>query len=109
MKVAYGFNFNILCVGGTGLGKSTLLNSLFNSQFEWKTSNEHSEDDVAIKCHTHHLESSVKLKLMLSETVGYGDQLNQEECYKPIVNYVEAQLEAYLEEELKIRRYFILS
>lgn len=108
-KTACGFNFNVLCVGETGLGKSTLLNSLFNDQFEWKTTGGHSNDAVTLKIHTHRLEeASVKLKLMLVETVGYGDQINQEECYSPIVNYVEAQHEAYLQEELKVHRYCIL-
>ena len=105
-----GYNFNVLCIGETGLGKTTLLNSLFNNQFEWKETSQHSETAVTVKSHVYQLEeSSVKLKLMLVETVGYGDQINQKECYKPIVDYVDAQHEAYLQEELKIHRYFILS
>lgn len=31
-SVQCGFNFNILCVGETGLGKSTLMDSLFNTR-----------------------------------------------------------------------------
>jgi len=31
-----GFCFNILCIGETGLGKSTLMNTLFNTNFESK-------------------------------------------------------------------------
>jgi len=38
------------------------------------------------------------------DSVGYGDQINKEESYKPIVEYVDAQFEAYLQEELKIKR-----
>jgi len=38
------------------------------------------------------------------DTVGYGDQINKEDSFKPIVDYVDAQFEAYLQEELKIKR-----
>ena len=32
-----GFCFNILCVGETGIGKSTLMNTLFNTNFGSKS------------------------------------------------------------------------
>ena len=37
-------------------------------------------------------------------TVGFGDQINKEESYQPIVDCIDAQFEAYLQEELKIKR-----
>ena len=37
-------------------------------------------------------------------TVGFGDQINKEESYQPIADYIDAQFEAYLQEELKIKR-----
>ena len=52
------------------------------------------------------VESNVRLKLSLIETVGYGDQLDKEESYQIIANYVDQQFEAYLQEELKIKRNF---
>lgn len=33
-SVSQGFCFNILCVGETGLGKSTLMDTLFNTKVE---------------------------------------------------------------------------
>lgn len=38
------------------------------------------------------------------DSVGYGDQINKEDSFKPIVDYIDAQFEAYLQEELKIKR-----
>nr|CAH0098219.1 unnamed protein product [Daphnia galeata] len=103
-SVQCGFNFNILCVGETGLGKSTLMDSLFNTSFESNPS-PHSLSGVKLKSHTYELqESNVKLKLTLVDTIGYGDQVNKEESFKPVVDYIDAQFEAYLQEELKIKR-----
>ena len=58
-----GFTFNILSIGETGLGKSTLMDSLFNTAFESTPSN-HKESNVKLKAQTYELqESNVKLKV----------------------------------------------
>lgn len=102
--VQQGFAFNILCIGETGLGKSTIMDSLFNTNFE-STPSVHSLPSVKLKAHTYEIqESNVRLKLTIVDTVGYGDQINKEDSFKAIVDYIDAQFEAYLQEELKIRR-----
>merc|ERR1711884_393081 len=102
--VASGFTFNIMCIGETGLGESTLMDSLFNTSFDSNQAN-HREPNVKLNSHTYELEESgVKLKLTLCDTVGYGDQVNKEDSFKPIVDYIESQYEAFLQEELKIKR-----
>ncbi len=76
-SVQGGFTFNILCIGETGLGKSTLVDSLFNTSFESSPAS-HKESEVRLKAHTYELEeSSVKLKLTIVDTVGYGDQVRK--------------------------------
>uniref|UniRef100_A0A8D8XZS9 Septin n=2 Tax=Cacopsylla melanoneura TaxID=428564 RepID=A0A8D8XZS9_9HEMI len=103
-SVLSGFIFNILCIGETGLGKSTLMDSLFNTSFESSPS-PHSLPSVKLKAHTYELqENNVKLKLTIVDTVGYGDQINKEDSFKSIVDYIDNQFEAYLQEELKIKR-----
>ena len=42
--------------------------------------------------------------MTLCETVGYGDQINKEDSFKSIVDYIDNQFESYLQEELKIKR-----
>jgi len=102
--VTSGFTFNIMCVGETGLGKSTLMDSLFNTNFENQPQN-HREPNVKLDSHTYELEeSNVKLKLTICDTVGYGDQVNKQDSFTPIVEHINAQFEAYLQEELKIKR-----
>ena len=44
------------------------------------------------------------LQLTLCDTVGYGDQINKEDSFKSIVDYIDNQFESYLQEELKITR-----
>uniref|UniRef100_A0A8D2IC04 Septin n=1 Tax=Urocitellus parryii TaxID=9999 RepID=A0A8D2IC04_UROPR len=103
-SIQQGFCFNILCVGETGIGKSTLINTLFNTNFEEHEAS-HFCPNVRLKAQTYELqESNVRLKLTIVNTVGFGDQINKEESYLPIVDYINAQFEAYLQEELKIKR-----
>ncbi|RMC08116.1 hypothetical protein DUI87_15148 [Hirundo rustica rustica] len=91
-------------LGETGLGKSTLMDTLFNTKFEGDPAS-HSQPGVQLKSSTYDLqESNVNLKLTIVSTVGFGDQINKEDSYKPIVEFIDAQFEAYLQEELKIKR-----
>ncbi|XP_067419730.1 septin-10 isoform X2 [Emydura macquarii macquarii] len=103
-SINQGFCFNILCIGETGIGKSTLIDTLFNTSFDDRVST-HFQPNVRLRAQTYELqESNVRLKLTIVNTVGFGDQINKEDSYQPVVDYIDAQFEAYLQEELKIKR-----
>uniref|UniRef100_A0A671QFY9 Septin n=1 Tax=Sinocyclocheilus anshuiensis TaxID=1608454 RepID=A0A671QFY9_9TELE len=103
-STSQGFCFNILCIGETGIGKSTLMDTLFNTNFE-NFESSHFEPKVKLRAQTYDLqESNVRLKLTVVNTVGFGDQMNKQQSYQHIVDYIDTQFESYLQEELKIKR-----
>ncbi|XFG00919.1 hypothetical protein AB1E19_004543 [Capra hircus] len=104
-----GFDFNIMVVGQSGLGKSTLVNTLFKSQVSRKASSWNREEKipktVEIKAIGHVIEEGgVKMKLTVIDTPGFGDQINNERCWEPIEKYINEQYEKFLKEEVNIAR-----
>ncbi|XP_034150962.1 septin-9 isoform X1 [Esox lucius] len=104
-----GFEFNIMVVGQSGLGKSTLVNTLFKSKVSRKSCTPNYEEKISktvkLQSVSHVIEEKgVKMKLTVIDTPGFGDQINNENCWEPIVNYVNEQYERYLKEELYVNR-----
>uniref|UniRef100_A0A8B9TVY5 Septin-type G domain-containing protein n=1 Tax=Anas platyrhynchos TaxID=8839 RepID=A0A8B9TVY5_ANAPL len=78
-----GFEFNIMVVGQSGLGKSTMVNTLFKSKVSRKASQPGQEEripkTVQLQSVTHVIEEKgVKMKLTVTDTPGFGDQINNE-------------------------------
>uniref|UniRef100_A0AAY4AIT4 Septin n=1 Tax=Denticeps clupeoides TaxID=299321 RepID=A0AAY4AIT4_9TELE len=104
-----GFDFNIMVVGHSGLGKSTLVNTLFKSQVSRKSAgwsrDEKIPKTVEIKSVSHVIEEGgVKMKLTIIDTPGFGDQINNNNCWEPIEKYINEQYEKFLKEEVNIAR-----
>nr|XP_014354559.1 PREDICTED: neuronal-specific septin-3-like [Latimeria chalumnae] len=49
-------------------------------------------------------EGGVKMKLTVIDTPGFGDQINNENCWEPIEKYINEQYEKFLKEEVNITR-----
>ncbi|XP_033091734.1 septin-12 isoform X3 [Trachypithecus francoisi] len=101
-----GFEFNIMVVGQSGLGKSTMVNTLFKV---WKSNppglGVPPPQTLQLHSVTHVIEEKgVKLKLTVTDTPGFGDQINNDNCWDPILGYINEQYEQYLQEELLITR-----
>ncbi|XP_043353338.1 septin-9 isoform X4 [Dermochelys coriacea] len=104
-----GFEFNIMVVGQSGLGKSTLINTLFKSKVSRKSVQPASEEripkTIEIKSITHDIEEKgVRMKLTVIDTPGFGDHINNENCWQPIMKFINDQYEKYLQEELNVNR-----
>ncbi|KAJ9642341.1 cell division control protein [Coniosporium apollinis] len=104
-----GFQFNIICVGQTGLGKSTLINTIFASHLiDSKgrfTPDEPIRSTTEIQTVSHLIEENgVRLRLNIVDTPGYGDLINNDRCWDPIVKYIKDQHSAYLRKELTAQR-----
>ncbi|XP_063057793.1 septin 9b isoform X2 [Engraulis encrasicolus] len=104
-----GFELNIMVVGQSGLGKSTLMNTLFKSKVSRKsvqtTEEERIPKTIEIKSISHDIEEKgVRMKLTVIDTPGFGDQINNENCWQPIMKFINDQYEQYLQEEINIER-----
>jgi septin 3/9/12 len=100
-----GFAFNVMVVGRSGLGKSTLMNTLFASHLidsnAPKKPSEVGRQTTEIHNTAHVIEENgVRLRLTITDTPGYGDQVNNDNCWDPIVKYVKEQYSSFLRKEL---------
>lgn len=94
---------NLMVVGETGLGKTTFMNTLFNTDLNENISakNPQKTTQVDVKpCSFELKEDNVTLNLTVIDTPGFGDQLNREKDLEPIISYIDAQFEKYHEEEI---------
>lgn len=104
-----GFQFNVIVVGQTGLGKSTLINTLFASHLIDSKGRFAADEDVRQTTEIHPVshvivENGVRLRLNIVDTPGYGDQVDNDNCWDPIIKYIKDQHSAYLRKELTAMR-----
>ncbi|VIO89734.1 Cell division protein [Brugia malayi] len=99
-----GFQFNLMCVGETGMGKTTLIESLFNMKLEFHPCNNELKTVELLSRTYDVVEGGIRLKLTIVETAGFGDQLDKDKSAQVIVDFINEQFEKYLKEELKIKR-----
>ncbi|MCJ8740572.1 hypothetical protein PDJAM_G00060560 [Pangasius djambal] len=108
-SVKKGFAFTLMVAGESGLGKSTLVNSLFLTDlYTGRTllnAEERISKTVEITKHTTGIEEKgVKLKLTIVDTPGFGDAVNNTDSWKPVVDFVDHQFEQYFRDESGLNR-----
>lgn len=110
-SIRRGFGLNLMVVGEKGLGKSTLINTLFNRELypqnEAVSSFPDPDEPIKVSIETVSTdidENNVKLHLTVIDCPGFGDGINNNDSWKPIVNEINSRFDQYLEAETKINR-----
>uniref|UniRef100_A0A8B9P8V7 Septin n=1 Tax=Apteryx owenii TaxID=8824 RepID=A0A8B9P8V7_APTOW len=133
-SVKRGFEFTLMVVGESGLGKSTLINSLFLTELyspEYPGPSHRIKKTVQIgwsqleACHSHSRilrctfcwcsclveqskvlikEGGVQLLLTIVDTPGFGDAVDNSNCWQPVIDYIDSKFEDYLNAESRVNR-----
>uniref|UniRef100_A0A2I3TEV1 Septin n=1 Tax=Pan troglodytes TaxID=9598 RepID=A0A2I3TEV1_PANTR len=106
----FGFNryFPLFLLGESGLGKLTLINSLFLTDLyspeypgpsqRIKKTVQVEQSKVLIK------EGGVQLLLTIVDTPGFGDAVDNSNCWQPVISYIDSKFEDYLNAESRVNR-----
>ncbi|XP_029298572.1 septin-7 isoform X1 [Cottoperca gobio] len=107
-SVKRGFEFTLMVVGESGLGKSTLINSLFLTDLyspeypgpshRIKKTVQVEQSKVLVK------EGGVHLLLTIVDTPGFGDAVDNSNCWQPVIDYIDSKFEDYLNAESRVNR-----
>ncbi|EIW77855.1 Septin [Coniophora puteana RWD-64-598 SS2] len=105
-----GAHFTMMVVGESGLGKTTLVNTLFTTELSpaknytkrhYKQLDKLTEVEI-IKAELE--EKQFKVKLSVIDTPGFGDYVNNRDSWSPIVDFIDDQHEAYMRQEQQPER-----
>lgn len=103
-----GYGFNLMVCGERNLGKSTLLETLFGPEVAMGDgvdvgrvdSDVRATQSVSTSPRTVELsEKGVNLRLTIIDTPGFGDLLNNRECYAPLEKYIDDAFRSYIQDE----------
>ncbi|XP_014477661.1 PREDICTED: septin-7 isoform X2 [Dinoponera quadriceps] len=107
--VKKGFEFTLMVVGESGLGKSTLINSMFLADIynsaEYPGPSHRVKKTVAVETSKVLLkENGVNLTLTVVDTPGFGDAVDNSNCWVPVIDYIESKYEEFLNAESRVTR-----
>ncbi|KAJ1675257.1 Septin spn4 [Spiromyces aspiralis] len=100
-----GTNFSVMVVGESGTGKTTFINTLFTTELiepldDITRRKKQLDRTVDINIHKAELEEKVfNVKLNVIDTPGFGDYVDNNDCWLPVVDFIENQYEQYLRQE----------
>ncbi|OMJ16959.1 Cell division control protein 3 [Smittium culicis] len=105
-SIKKGFNFTIMVVGEASIGKSTLINTLFETKiFPDKDDSTVSEIAKGVEITTMSAdiqENNVKLKLTVVDTPGFGNSINNDNSWAPIIENIDSRFDSFLAQENRL-------
>ncbi|GFN77207.1 septin-7 [Plakobranchus ocellatus] len=107
-SVKRGFEFTLMVVGESGLGKSTLINSLFLTDLysaEYPGPSHRIQKTVKVDTTQVTLkENGVQLRLTIVDTPGFGDAVDNSNCWSPVTDFIDSKYEEFLNAESRVNR-----
>ncbi|KAI9105687.1 Septin-domain-containing protein [Phlyctochytrium arcticum] len=105
-----GANLTIMVVGESGLGKTTFINTLFTTLLRDYKRPEHRfqkqlERTVQIDVVRAEIEEKgFNVRLTVIDTPGFGDYVNNQDCWVPVVEFIDEQHHNYMSHEARAER-----
>ncbi|ORY23201.1 putative cytokinesis-related protein [Naematelia encephala] len=100
-----GAHFTLMVVGESGLGKTTLINTLFateicasrNYRQRFAKQMDKTTEVEILKADLE--ERGFNIKLTVIDTPGFGDYVNNRDSWTPIIDFIDDQHESYMRQE----------
>ncbi|AQZ11260.1 SPR3 (YGR059W) [Zygosaccharomyces parabailii] len=98
-----GVHFTMMVAGKSGLGKSTFVNTLFDTCILptiWQIGEDLSQETrCLIKYGAHFEAENANMHLNVIDTPGFGSKCNNTFDWVPLVNYIDEQIRSYIFQE----------
>ncbi|TPX72340.1 hypothetical protein SpCBS45565_g00410 [Spizellomyces sp. 'palustris'] len=105
-----GANLTVMVVGESGLGKTTFINTLFTTLLREYKKPEHRfqkqlERTVQIDVVRAEIEEKgFNVRLTVIDTPGFGDYVNNQDCWVPVVEFIDEQHHNFMMHESRAQR-----
>ncbi|PVU91022.1 hypothetical protein BB561_004591 [Smittium simulii] len=103
-----GFKFTLMVVGEAGIGKSTLINTMFENKIFPSSSEVTTTENIKgveiTSMSADIQDNNVKLHLTVVDTPGFGNYLNNDNHWQPILENIESRFDAFLAQENRVIR-----
>lgn len=104
-----GGHLTMMVVGESGLGKTTFVNTLFatslcdHRDYARRSSKDPKDSATTrVKITEAELEEKgFKLRLTVVDCPGFGDYVNNSDCWVPVVEFIETQYTSYMNQEMQ--------
>jgi len=104
-SIRTGFELNLMVIGEDGLGKQTLINSLFKTDISARDNTHNVQIIGALRRNELNLiENNVRLKLRIIDVPHFAGNIDNSECWLPVVEFLNANFEQYMRDESSVHR-----